>query len=195
MSNVPDNDLVERVASGEERALLELYDRYSNRVYALARRMLGDPMAAEDATQEVFLKLWTRARGYAASRAPFWVWLLAIARHTALDRLRLERRRPPASTAEDPDAAWRSIPDRASGTEEARWRSLYFAVQALPEEQRRVLELAYYQGLSHSQIAEHLGWPIGTVKTRLRLGMEELRRQWLAEEIAVEKSEIASPDV
>ena len=182
MSEFPDDNLVERVGNGEQQALLHLYDRYASRVYALALRILGDSMSAEEITQDVFLKLWSRARSYLAERGPLAPWLLTIARNTALDRLRLERRRPAIADDAEPDETWKEIPDQQSTSEEARWRSLHFAVQALPREQRQVIELAYYQGLSHSQIAEHLGWPVGTVKTRLRMGMEQLRQHWLADE-------------
>ncbi len=94
MSELPDDSLVERVGNGEQQALLHLYDRYASRVYALALRILGDSMSAEEITQDVFLKLWSRARSYLAERGPLAPWLLTIARNTALDRLRLERRRP-----------------------------------------------------------------------------------------------------
>ena len=179
MSQLADDNLIERIANGEQQALLHLYDRYSSRVYALALRMMGDPMSAEEITQDVFLKLWSRARSYLSSRGALPPWLLTIARNTALDRLRLERRRPTLADDEEPEETWQDIADEESTSEEARWRSLHFAVQSLPPEQRQVIELAYYQGLSHSQIAEHLGWPVGTVKTRLRMGMDQLRQQWL----------------
>ncbi len=179
MSTLPDDQLAEQVARGEQQALLHLYDRHAGRVYALALRMLGDPMSAEEITQDVFFKLWSRAHSYLASRGSFSTWLLSIARHAAIDRLRLDRRRPSLNDDEDPDETWAELPDEESTSEEARWRALHFAVRALPHEQRQVIELAYYQGLSHSQIAEVLGWPVGTVKTRMRMGMERLRRQWL----------------
>jgi RNA polymerase sigma-70 factor, ECF subfamily len=106
---------------------------------------------------------------------------LTIARRTALDRLRLEGRRPALSEANDPDDVWRSLPDKSRDAGEARWQSLHFAVMALPDDLRQVIELAYYQGLSHSDIAAELGWPLGTVKTRLRSAMQALRRAWSAD--------------
>jgi len=188
VSTLPDDQLAQQVASGEQQALLHLYDRHAGRVYALALRMLGDPMSAEEITQDVFFKLWSRAHSYLASRGSFSTWLLSITRHAAIDRLRLDRRRPSLDQEQDPDETWAELPDEESTSEEARWRALYFAVRALPREQRQVIELAYYQGLSHSQIAEVLGWPVGTVKTRLRVGMEQLRRQWLPGTSPGEKS-------
>jgi RNA polymerase sigma-70 factor (ECF subfamily) len=141
--------------------------------------MLGETMAAEEVTQDTFLKLWTRAGNFSSKKGTLLAWLLTIARRTALDRIRLEDRRPDFGSQVDPEDAWRILPDVDSTTPEARWRSLFFAVQDLPAEQRQVIELAYYHGLSHSQIADSLSMPLGTVKTRLRLGMEKLRAMWL----------------
>jgi len=175
---IDDIQLVKRVAQGDEHAFLTLYDCYVNRVYGLTVRILGDPMLAEEATQDTFLKLWSRAHTYLAERGSLLLWLLTIARRTALDRLRLERRRPLLSDSEDPTEALQTIPNGDSLPEENRWRSMHFAVQALSPEHRQVIELAYYQGLSQSEIAEVLGWPLGTVKTRLRAAMDHLRQDW-----------------
>jgi RNA polymerase sigma-70 factor (ECF subfamily) len=181
MGTPDDVELVSRVAHGEEQAFIMLYDRYASRVHALALRILHDPMLAEEVTQDTFLKLWSRARSYLVERGSLAYWLLTIARHTALDRVRLESRRPTLSEASDPDEKWETIADDSTLPEETRWRSLYFAVQALDTDQRRVIELAYYQGLSQSEIAEVLGWPLGTVKTRIRAAMEHLRTSWSEE--------------
>ena len=124
------------------------------------------------------MKLWGRARLYLSERGSFIVWLLTIARRTALDRLRMEARRPLLSDSNDPEDLWPSMPDESEDPDEARWRSLYFAVHSLPHDQQTVIDLAYYQGLSQSEIAADLGWPLGTVKTRLRAGMQALRKQW-----------------
>jgi len=177
--NLDDHQLVVQVAKGDERAFLILYDRYAPRVYALTLRVLGDTMLAEEVTQDSFLKLWGRARQFDPGQGELAPWLLTIAHRTALDRLRLENRRIPASNAQDPEETWPIFPDKATVNGEARWRSLYFAVQSLPEEQRRVIDLAYYKGLSQSEIAEVLGWPLGTVKTRVRSAMLALRQLWL----------------
>lgn len=173
-----ENKLIAKIALGDENAFLELYDRYAGRVHGLTLRILNDPMQAEEATQDTFLKLWSRARDYLAERGPFVSWLLTIARRVALDRLRLESRRPTLSDANDPDESWQNLPDLDSVTDESRWRSMYFAVQSLHPDQRRVIELAYYQGMSQSEIAEVLSLPLGTVKTRLRAAMEKLREVW-----------------
>jgi RNA polymerase sigma-70 factor (ECF subfamily) len=176
VATVDDNQLVERVVKGDEAAFLALYDRHSRHIYALSLRILHDPMLAEEATQDTFLKLWGRARQFLADRGSLLVWLLTIARRTALDRIRLEARRPNLSNSVDPDDVWLNIPDPVTNSDENRWRSMYFTVQALPEDQRQVIELAYYQGMSQTEIGETLGWPLGTVKTRLRSAMEQLRQ-------------------
>ena len=163
---------------GDESAFLALYDRYVSRVHGLTLHILGNPMLAEEATQDTFLKLWSRARQYLAERGPFLPWLLTIARHVALDRVRLESRRPALSDSNDPESIWQNLPDLESITEESRWRSMYFAVQSLHPDQSKVIELAYYQGMSQSEIADVLGWPLGTVKSRLRAAMESLRAIW-----------------
>ena len=174
--------LIEAVARGDQPAFLALYDRYAGRVYALTVHILNDPMLAEEATQDTFTKLWGRARLYRSDRGSFAVWLLTIARRTALDRLRLEGRRPLLSDGRDPDAIWHGLPDKTLDPEEARWRALHFAVRALPDQQQQVIELAYYQGLSQSEIAAELGWPLGTVKTRMRAALQALRHAWLEED-------------
>ena len=178
MPEIDDNQLVKRVAQGDERAFLTLYDCYVGRVHALTLRILSDPMLAEEATQDTFLKLWSRAHMYLAERGSLLLWLLTIARRTALDRLRLEGRRPMLSDSKDPTEVLQATPNGDSLPEESRWRSMHFAVQSLSPEHRQVIDLAYYQGLSQSEIAEVLGWPLGTVKTRLRAAMEQLRQAW-----------------
>ncbi|RME13858.1 MAG: sigma-70 family RNA polymerase sigma factor [Ardenticatenia bacterium] len=184
--------LAQRVADGDRQAFLALYDRYAARVYGLALRMLGEHMAAEEVTQDTFLKLWTRADTYSPRKGALAAWLLTIARRTALDRIRLENRRPEFGEYGDPEDAWQRLPDPRSNTPESRWRDLHFALLDLPEEQRRVIELAYYHGMSQSQIAAHLEIPLGTVKTRLRLGMEKLRRSWLAERSDLDENGVNS---
>ncbi len=172
--------LVQGVARGEQQAFLALYDRHASHVHALALHILGDSMLAEEVTQDTFMKLWGRARLYLAERGSFIVWLLTIARRTALDRLRMEGRRPLLSDSKDPEEIWPTMRDESQDTDESRWKSLYFAVHSLPHDQQVVIELAYYQGMSQSEIAAELGWPLGTVKTRMRAAMLALRQVWAA---------------
>jgi RNA polymerase sigma-70 factor (ECF subfamily) len=182
-SRSPDADLVLRVARGDREAFFQVYDRHASRVLALCRHILGESMAAEDATQEAFLRLWTRAGQYDPARGKVTTWLLTIARRISIDRLRSEARRP-TPDAIDADSTWAELADPASMGEDARWQSLRLVLLDLPAEQRRVIRLAFYFGLSHSQIAEMLGMPLGTVKTRLRLGMRKLRQAWHGEPAA-----------
>jgi len=170
--------LMRKVAGGDRRAFLSLYDEYAAKVYGLALRVLGDPMTAEEVTQDAFVRLWTRAETFNPDRGRLSSWLLTITRRIAIDQIRLEARRPPEWNPSDPVKAMEKVPDPASQSEESRWATLRFALDKLPDEQRSVIELAFYHGMSHSQIAEHQSTPLGTVKTRLRLGMEKLRREW-----------------
>jgi len=194
LPDLTDQQLIAGLTARDERALLHLYDRYAAKVLGLATRVLGEAMAAEEVTQDVFLKLWAHAESYVAARGAVSTWLLTIARRTALDRLRAENRRPPLADESDPDDTWARLPDQSTQGDEARWRALHFAVGALPATQRRPIELAFYRGLSHSEIAEALRWPIGTVKTRIRLGMARLRKEWTAPD-EVGKSEPLRADV
>lgn len=175
-------ELIAAVGRGDEAAFLSLYDRYAGRVHALAMHILDDAMLAEEITQDTFTKLWARARLYRPERGIFGVWLLTIARRTALDRVRLEGRRPLLSNGRDPDELWHGIADNSRDPDEARWRALHFAVRALPTVQQQVIELAYYQGMSQSDIAAELGWPLGTVKTRMRAALQALRSAWRDED-------------
>lgn len=181
-SSLNDNELIRLVVQRDRDAFLALYDRYSAKVFGLTLRMLDEQMAAEEVTQDTFLKLWTRADTFSSKKGSLLAWLLTIARRSALDRIRLDNRRPEFSNPTNPEDVWRFSPDPESQTDEARWRSLHFILLELPEEQRRVIELAYYYSMSQSQIAEFLAVPLGTIKTRLRLGMEKLRQLWLIEQ-------------
>jgi RNA polymerase sigma-70 factor (ECF subfamily) len=167
-----------RVAEGDRKAFRALYDRHAARVYGLALRVVSDPMTAEEVTQDAFLRLWTRAKTYNPDRGRLSSWLLTITRRLSIDHFRLEARRPSVWNPSNPENALEKIPDPESQSEESRWSTLKFALSKLPEEQRSVIELAFYHGMSHSQIAEFQSAPLGTVKTRLRLGMEKLRKEW-----------------
>jgi RNA polymerase sigma-70 factor (ECF subfamily) len=181
-SRAADLQLVTRLASGEEHALAELYDRYSGLVYSLAFSILGDAGDAEEAAADTFLQVWTSATGFDPSRASVAGWLTMIARTRALDRLRARRRREAtvahAATSGDgvaiPLSGADALPDRSSELSEMQSR-VGQALAELTPPQRRVIELAYYGGLSHSEIANELGEPLGTVKTRIRAAMEKLR--------------------
>ena len=182
MAEIPDEELVQSVIQQDEQAFLLLYYRYERNVFKMVLHILGDEQLAEEITQDVFLKCWNRAHSFLPGRGAFSNWLKTIARNTTLDYLRLEKRSPVQSTQRDLDQFWELLPEEGSNSEETRWRALYFALKALPDNQRTVIELAYYQGMSQSEIAAQLGWPIGTVKTRMRRGLDQLRYQWLEED-------------
>jgi RNA polymerase sigma-70 factor (ECF subfamily) len=152
--------------------MAELYDRYSAVVYAVALRVLGDTMAAEDVLQEVFLQLWRNPSAFDATRGSLGAWLAVISRNRAIDAL---RKRKPETDIEDvvvsvaPDLA--SEADRSRAAEKVRG-----LLGAMPQPQRSVLEMAYFQGLSHSEIAIKTGEPLGTIKTRIRAGLITLRK-------------------
>jgi RNA polymerase sigma-70 factor (ECF subfamily) len=185
-----DQELIKRIARRDQSAFLALYERYSSRVYTLILHMIADRMLGEEILQETFLRLWRRAGQYDPGRGSVMIWLLSIARYTTLERLRFESHRPRLSDDNEPSPLLESLPEPESTSEEARWRSLHLAVGSLPAEQKSVIELAYFQGLSQSEIAELLDLPLGTVKTRLRGGMLRLRHQWLEGETVQSKSKI-----
>jgi RNA polymerase sigma-70 factor (ECF subfamily) len=177
------------MVAGDERALGELYDRWSAVARALAFRIVGDRDEAEDVVEETFWQLWRQAERFDASRGSVSTWLATVTRSRALDRRRaLERRREErggdAEVALEPalaDAPVASEPsvDPSAHAEHAERRALVAAaLRELPAEQRQAVQLAYFDGLSQSEIAEQLGQPLGTVKTRMRLAMQKLRERF-----------------
>jgi len=166
-----------RVARGDHDALAELYDRHARPVYSLALRILQDRADAEDVVQEAFAQAWAQAARYDVQRGVVAAWLLTLARSRAIDRLRSRRARPDRAGGETPvadvaDAAATPDLQLLSAEQVGRVRA---ALRDLPALQRVTLELAYYEGLSHAEIAEQLEQPLGTVKTRIRQGMIRLR--------------------
>lgn len=167
-----DAALAARLRSGDQAAMTALYDRYSSLVYAVALRVLGDTGAAEDILQEVFLQLWRNPGTFDAARGRLAPWLAVIARHKAIDHLRGRRE---TTDIEDVtlalDARLDEAADRARAAEKVRG-----VLAGMPAQQRRALELAFFQGLTHSEIAQQTGDPLGTVKTRIRTGLLLLRK-------------------
>jgi RNA polymerase sigma-70 factor, ECF subfamily len=172
-----DLHLVGRLATGDMDAAGELYDRHAGKVLALARRILRDDGDAEDVVQEVFSQAWRTATRYEAGRGTVAGWLLMIARTRAIDRLRARQSRPDTTGAvllETMAGTTMAPSDQAIANEQyARVRQ---GLVALPAEQRTALELAYFEGLSQSEIAERLAAPLGTIKTRIRTALTTLRR-------------------
>ncbi|MBD0325519.1 MAG: sigma-70 family RNA polymerase sigma factor [Pyrinomonadaceae bacterium] len=171
--------IIKRVAEGDQSALTEFYDSTNKLAFGLVLRVLNDRTVAEEVLLDVYMQVWRQAARYDESRGTPLSWLMTIARSRAIDRLRSGRqerqRNEPLETAG-------AIPTLASSPQDAtvaaeRQAIVRAALDTLSAEQREVIELAYYLGLSHSEIAERLGQPLGTVKTRTRLGMMKLREK------------------
>ncbi len=170
--------LLTRIARGDERALAALYDRLAPLAHGLALRIARDARLAEDAVQDGFLRAWRNAGRYDARRGGARAWVLRIVRNAAIDQLRSERaklRAESGSAGEVPEAPASARADEAAASAQRGVR-LRHALAGLPEEQRRVIEIAYFEGLSHSEIAAREGIPLGTVKSRIHEGIGRLRR-------------------
>ena len=179
----PGRVLVERMAAGDERSLGELYDRHGRTAYALACAIVGERADAEEVVADAFGQMWRKAGQFDPGRGSVAAWLATITRTRALDLLRARGRRAralerAAGMSDEgfaaPIAAAGNPPDHAPELDEAR-RLVRRSLAELPAPQRRVIELAYFGGLSHSEIATELQEPLGTVKTRMRAGLEKLR--------------------
>jgi RNA polymerase sigma-70 factor, ECF subfamily len=180
-----DEDLIS-LAESDPHAFALLYDRHSRVAYALAYRMMGDRLAAEDLLQEVFLQVWRAAGSYRAARGSLRTWILSIVRNRSIDQLRAEatRRRtqekieasaPRSQPSEDFTAAWRN----------SRRDQVHQALKALPPEQSKILELAYSSGYTHVEIARLLNIPLGTVKGRMRLGLKKVGEHFARRDAAM----------
>ena len=175
LAHLSDEALVALVARGDEPALAELYDRVGRVAYGLAFRVLRDDRLAEDAVQEAFLAVWRGAAGFTAERAKASTWILTLAHRRAVDLVRREeRRRVEPLDDETRDAA------TTGSAEESAWLGferdrVQTALRLLPDAQREAIELAYYGGFSQSELAERLGQPLGTIKSRMFAGLARLR--------------------
>ena len=174
-----DEALVAGVVQHDVAAFSLLYDRYARPVYTLAAYMLGTG-EAEEAAQELFLRLWHKAGQFDPSRGSFNAWFMAISRYHLRDRLRRRSQQQRLVAAEQIDQLLVEVADPTVDVEKEVWQrergdALLSALKNLPAEQRRVIVLAYFGGFSQSALAEYLGWPLGTVKKRIRLGLQKLR--------------------
>ena len=178
LARLADEDLLTLIERGDAEAFEAVYDRHSRVAYSLAFRLLGDRQSAEDLVQDAFLAVWRNASGYTPARGSVRNWILSIVHNRGVDRLRtlaaMSRRREALEQVElrrpdEPDAA-------ALGIGRAMAGQLRQELSSLPGDQFEVLKLAYYGGFTHHEISEMLGLPLGTVKSRMRLGLERLRR-------------------
>jgi RNA polymerase sigma-70 factor (ECF subfamily) len=173
LAHLSDEALVLLAARSEESALAELYDRYGRTAYGLALRVLRDQALAEDAVQEAFLTVWRTASRFVPERGKASTWILTLVHRRAVDAVRREQRRRADSLDRAPEPS-------AEGVDESAWLRLQRervqeALSRLPDAQREALELAYYGGLSQSELAERLGQPLGTIKSRMFGGLSRLR--------------------
>lgn len=171
--DLSDEQLLEAIAGGDERALGVLYDRFGRVAYGVALRVLRDRALAEDAVQEAFLAIWRSAERYRLERAKPSTWILTLVHRRAVDLVRREDRRRAEPLDEPPEAAGGEVPEEA-GLRERR-AAVQAALGRLPDDQRQALELAYYGGYTQSELAERLGVPLGTVKSRMFAGLTRLR--------------------
>jgi len=182
LSALSDVELVTLVTEKNPAALEVLYKRYSRIVYSFGLRIVGDPQIAEELLQEVFFRTWRQGALFRSSRGAFVTWLLSITHNMAIDELRKRNRRPQKADSEEPEALLAAMADTSQDVEEEVWLSslrstISEAMQMLPSAQRITIEMAYFQGLTQREIAERLGEPLGTIKTRMRLGIQKLREQ------------------
>ncbi len=173
LAHLSDEALPALVARGDEAALAELYDRFGRIAYGLALRILRDPSLAEDAVQDAFLAAWRTAVSFDPGRGKASTWLLTLVHRRAVDVVRREERRRADPLDADPVAAGESTDETAEVR--ADRRRVQAALAKLPPDQRQALELAYYGGLSQSELAEQLGVPLGTVKSRMFVALSRLR--------------------
>jgi RNA polymerase sigma-70 factor, ECF subfamily len=177
-----DADLIGLAARGEARALEVLYDRYAGVVFSFALRIVSERQLAEEILQEAFFRAWQQGGSFSAGRGSFITWLLSITHNLAIDEIRRRRRRPQKADSEEPEQILDSVADTGAGAdvEGEVWLgalrdTIGQALSELPPAQREALEMAYFRGLTQREIAEALGEPLGTIKTRMRLGLQKLR--------------------
>ncbi|HEV8228343.1 MAG TPA: sigma-70 family RNA polymerase sigma factor [Candidatus Limnocylindria bacterium] len=176
-----DDMLAQRVAQGDVAAFATLYDRYARRIYAWAAHVVGSA-EAEDVVQEVFVRLWDKAAQFDARRGRFAWWFIAVARHHLMSQLRRRTLQQRIVAADEIERLLADVADRDAGPEDLAGsredtEEIRRALATLPDEQRRVLVLAYFAGLTQSEIARHTGTPLGTVKKRTRLALQKLRER------------------
>ena len=174
-----DEQLISAISKGEESAIETLYERYHGYAYALAYRILHDPLASEDIVQDAFLSIWRKASSYQAQNGSVQSWIQAIVRHRAIDKIRASAHRDyqwtplQADNEQDPPSEEPDVWEQAWQSEQHR--IIHEVMEQIPGEQRMVIELAYFGGLTHVEISEQYQIPLGTVKGRMRLGLQKMK--------------------
>lgn len=180
ISALNDVELMARIRSKDQTALSELYGRYINLVFDLAFFVLRNAAWAEEVSQDTFLKIWGQAHAWDSSRGSLATWLLTITRYTAIDRLRKENRRPTWGAADIDDLL--NVLSSGEGVDSAAWQDQQLVQNLMDElnpEQRQVVEMAFFGGMSHTEMAESLALPLGTIKGRVRAALHKMRDLWI----------------
>lgn len=180
IGNLSDQQLMRRVVDGDPLALESLYGRYASAVMGLAFKMLGERSLAEEVVQETFWRVWRNGATFRQTQGAFSSWLLGITRNLCIDIWRRRNSRPQPVSEEETRSGSNPLPDPQVDVAESAWtaikhRQVRTAMDSLPPAQRRVLELAYFWGMTRQEIADDMGIPLGTVHTRARLGLQKLR--------------------
>jgi RNA polymerase sigma-70 factor, ECF subfamily len=178
LQRLADEDLMPQIAARDPLAFEVFYDRHGGAAFSLAYRIVGDRQAAEDVTQEALISIWRSGARYDRARGSVRTWTLGIVRNRAIDALRRDAGRPPRLSFDPEELLEQRPADELTDTEALRRetaRQVRGALSGLPEEQSKVIQLAFFAGFSHSEIAEMLNEPLGTIKGRMRLGMEKIR--------------------
>ena len=173
-----DLELLAKISEQDRQALAALYDRYGRRVFALAVRMLNDPVGSEEVTQDVFMSVWRRGASYTSKKGKFSTWLFSIAHNRTIDELRKRRRDRSRENADIDDhlnIQSNDISPADAAVAQSEYAKIRAAMEKLPVEQKSVLELSYFNGLTQTEISTKTGQPLGTVKTRMRLALKKLR--------------------
>jgi RNA polymerase sigma-70 factor (ECF subfamily) len=177
-SDMSDEILLAKIAESDRQALEALYDRYGRRVFALAARMLNDPQSSEEVTQDVFMSVWRRVTSYKPGRGKFTTWLFSIAHNRTIDELRKrmrDRNRDNQNIDDHIDIKEETPLPAEQIVAQSEFDMVKQAMKALPDEQRRVVEMSYFGGYTQVEISGMTGQPLGTVKTRMRLALKKLR--------------------
>ena len=176
MNPSTDEVLLQHIAAGNEEAFALLYERYGKLAYSLAYRVLGNTADAEEAVQDAFLNIWRSAKSFDFRRGQPRTWMLSVVHHRAIDSIRKRRRQPPLDQYLDSSLLPVETSDVGKELSNSLEReTLEWARVQIPPEQWQVIELAYFDSYTHREIAQHMGIPLGTVKGRIRIGMEKLR--------------------